>query len=263
MTMPLRDTPLTRADVDALATEADVGALGISSGAVPHEAIALLGYQRTKQVSAAARLAWENGDPAPMLTEALTRGEAIFRGALLETYREYLPLRAFLDARNFRPRTVIDIGCGTAITDLFLCRDYTPRVTLIDIEETEDQYHFWADQGSGHASLDAAVALLTDDGVPRDRITAINPRVEPEALKTVRGNLLFSFYSCGFHYPVDDYARMMTRTVERGGLVCLDLRQSYVRSQTGKLPRVLDSGEVHILYEDARSIRIALCLPQG
>lgn len=254
---------LTRADIDTLDVAADVAAMGISDAAVPPEVLALLGMQRTKQISPTSRRAWQAGNPDPLLIEARDRGHQIFQGALLETYREYIPLRDFIHARGFRPRQVIDIGCGQAISDLFLCRDFNPLINLIDIEETEEQYHFWADTGAGYASLDSAVAMLRDNGVPAGKITAVNPRLDAQALRAVRGNLLISFYSCGFHYPVDVYARMMTRTVERGGIVCLDLRKSYVHEAPGKLPRVLDSGEVHILYEDPRSVRIALCLPPG
>jgi len=146
-----------------------------------------------------------NGNPAPLRAEAETQRSEIFEGALLEIYQEYLPLRDQLKALKIPPKRVIDIGCGQAINDLFLHRDFKPHFTMVDIEHTPDQYHQWSNQGSGYASLDNAKALLHANGVAKTKVVVINPRKTPEALERLTGDLITSLYSCGFHYPVDEY----------------------------------------------------------
>jgi hypothetical protein len=249
---------LDRTIVDTLATADDIAALRLSHAAMSDDAIALLGFQRTKQVSPKSRKAWEAGDPGPLRQEASDRRDEIFAGAVLEAYREYLPLRDYLAAHGIAPKTVIDIGCGQAIPDLFLQRDFKPRFTLVDIEETPEQYHFWAESGAGYASLADAQALLLGNGAARTKVNTINPVNEPEAMEGLGADMLISFYSCGFHYPVDDYADLMVQTVANGGLVCLDLRRRYLRRRPEALDRVLTAGAMEVLYDDARSHRVVI-----
>ncbi|MFN3211112.1 MAG: hypothetical protein ACE369_19355 [Roseovarius sp.] len=222
------------------------------------EAIALLGYQRTKQISPASRKAWEAGNPAPLRQEARERRDTIFAGALAEMWPEYLPLRTFLNDHGIAPKSVIDIGCGQALPDLFLHHDFKPRFTLVDIEQTDDQYHAWANTGAGYASLDQAAALLHGNGAAKTKVRPINPGKSPGAMTGLKADLLVSFYSCGFHYPVDDYAELMVATLQAGGTVCLDLRKRYLRRDPDTLARVLAAGRRTDLFEDPRSFRVAL-----
>lgn len=247
---------LTRETLDAQAAQDTPPAF--SAGPVSDEAIALLGYQRTKQISPKSRKSWEAGNPVPLRQEARARRDVIFAGALAEMYAEYLPLRTYLNEHGITPKSVIDIGCGQALPDLFLHHDFKPRFTLVDIEQTDDQYHNWASSGAGYASLDQAAALLHGNGVAKTKVKPINPRKTPEAMDGLRADMLISFYSCGFHYPVDDYADLMVATLEAGGTVCLDLRKRYLRRNPDALARVMAAGQRTDLYEDPRSFRVAL-----
>jgi hypothetical protein len=150
---------LRRADIDRLAGPDAVAQLGLRSDMLDDRAVALLGFQRTKQITRASQLAWTRGEREPLMAEVRARRAAIIDGAVLEIYREYLPLRSCLSGLAVRPAHVIDIGCGQAINDLFLYRDFAPTLTLADIEQTEAQYHGWAAKGSGYASLDAAAGV--------------------------------------------------------------------------------------------------------
>lgn len=249
---------LDRLTVDTLATLDDIAAMKFSDAMVSDESIALLGFQRTRQISAHSRKSWMAGDPAPLRQEARERRHAIFNGALLEMYCEHLPLRQFLDSSGAFPKSVIDIGCGQALPDLFIHRDCQPRFTLVDIEQTDAQYHAWAAEGSGYASLADAKAMLHDNGVAETGADTINPLKDPGAMQGLRADMVTSYYSCGFHYFVDDYADLMVETLENGGRVCLDLRKRYMRRRPEPLARVLDAGEMHELFEDPRSKRILL-----
>ncbi|MEO1140634.1 MAG: hypothetical protein AAFW87_14405 [Pseudomonadota bacterium] len=249
---------LTREDIDASVSPSDVAPLNFTPEAMSDDAIALLGFQRTKQISPQSRKSWIAGNPVPLRQEARARRGDIFTGTLTEIYAEYLPLRAYLDKHKIKPKSVIDIGCGQALPDLFLHHDFKPRFTLIDIEQTDDQYHAWADSGSGYASLDQAAALLRGNGVAKTKVKTVNPVKAPTLMTGLKADLLISFYSCGFHYPVDDYADVMIDTLKTGGTVCLDLRKRYLRRGSDALSRVLEAAERTDLFEDPRSFRVAL-----
>lgn len=245
-----------RAKINSLASREEVSNLNFSSASLNNQALALLGFQRTKQVSKRSREAWIEGHTAPMLAEVQARGAEIFDGALHEILCEHKPLKEQLYAIGFEPKAVIDIGCGQALPDLLLHYDYDPAITLIDIEHTDNQYHFFSQEGSGYASLQVACDMLVENGVPETKVKAVNPRKTPEKMVDVTGDMVVSFYSCGFHYPVDDYADLMIQTLGKGGVVVLDLRKRYLKRKTGELRRVLDAGEVHEIYEDTRSFRM-------
>ena len=249
---------LDRVDINQLATPTDISKLNFSHAALDEHALALLGFQRTKQVSKNAREAWVNGDAAPMMNEVQERGDEIFTGALHEIYCEHLAMKNQLDAIGFKPKSVIDIGCGQALPDLFLHHDFAPRFTLIDIEHTDHQYHAFHKDGSGYASLQGARDMLVENGVATTKVKTINPRKTPKRMSSVKGDMLVSFYSCGFHYPIDDYADLMLQTLNSGGVLVLDLRKRYLRRNAGELPRVLAAGEAHEIYEDARSYRMMI-----
>ncbi|WP_170358479.1 hypothetical protein [Ruegeria arenilitoris] len=167
---------LDRQTLETLASERDVDALGISNDILPDSVIALLGFQRTKQISKQAREAWMAGNRAPLVAEVVERRGAIFNGALLEIFREHIPLRRYLAEREIRPKSIVDIGCGQALPTLFLLRDHSPKLTLVDIEHTDEQYHSWARSGSGYSSLAHARDLLVHNGADPREVETLNPQ---------------------------------------------------------------------------------------
>lgn len=212
--------------------------MAISGDSISTRAMMLIGYQRTKQVSPAARKAWEEGNPAVLEAEVLARRDEIFQRTLEEVYAEYLPLRAALAEMGRHPQSVIDIGCGQALNDALLVKDFGCAVTLIDIEETPSQYHNWNASGSGYASLAEAETFLRANGA--GEVVAINPLKTPERLEGLRADLVTSLISCGFHYPVGEYLELFLGTVAEGGLVVLDIRNRYFKNPDAALKRLLD-----------------------
>lgn len=245
---------MDRSDILQLATTSDVENLNIATTSISDSACALLGYQRTKQISRKARRSWEAGSHDVLRTEVRERRSEIITGALLEIYQEYLPLQAALTGHDLT--SVCDIGCGQGINNIFLQHDHSPHFTLIDIETTEDQYHFWSENGSGYASLEAARTLLRENGVPDDKITTINPTRTPWPEQDARFDLVTSLYSCGFHYPIDEYLDVFVTTLGSGGAVCLDLRRHYLNSGSEALSRLSRAASGQILYEDPKSLRM-------
>jgi len=236
---------VTRADIGTLASMDDLRSLSLNTASISDTACALLGFQRTKQISRRSRLIWENGDTSALAQEVQDRKSEIVQGAMLEIYQEYIPLKKALSGQDIK--TVCDIGCGQAINDVFLQADFQPAFTLVDIEETEDQYHNWADSGSGYASLESAKNLLLENGVAAASIEMINPRKDQRDVNLETFDLVTSFYSCGFHYPVDEYIELFVNTVKAGGAVCLDIRGRYLTKGSEALSQLSAVAEMEVV----------------
>ncbi|MGQ0565192.1 MAG: class I SAM-dependent methyltransferase [Gemmobacter sp.] len=194
--------------------------------------------------------AWEAGDNAPMLAQVERLGVQIARRAAEVIAAEYASLQPVLAEVPFT--WVADIGCGYALFDLFLARDFAADLLLIDIE-TNDRRHFgFQDQGAAYASLAVARALLQGNGVAAGRIVTLNPaRTDLMAAGSV--DLAVSFLSCGFHYPVDSYIAFFTKCVKPGGRIILDLRAATADAQSQRLAAL---GDIRVLPGPPKARRV-------
>lgn len=233
------------------------GLKALDGSVISHRGMMLMAYQRADNISRKSLRAWEDGDPSHLDEEVRNRRDEIFSQVVAAIGEEHLPVRNYLKARGLAPRHVIDIGCGTAISDALLKQDHDLRATLIDIEETPAQYHQWNADGAGYASLADAKAFLCANGFKTTEVTTINPRKAPAALARVNGDLVTSFISCGFHYPVTDYVDLMLKTMEASGTVILDIRHRYLRSPDEGLKALLDGNDVETLVNTAKYRRMA------
>jgi hypothetical protein len=232
-------------------------AAALDGSVISHRGMMLMGYQRTGHVSRKARLGWEAGDPSFMAAEVAEHRDRLFHDVTAKIAEEYAPVRDYLLALPQAPRHVIDIGCGAAINDALLRQDFPLRATLIDIEETPDQYHLWSDDGAGYASLDEARTFLLANGFTASQVTTLNPVKSPKALAKVTGDLVTSLFSCGFHYPIGDYIDLMLATINAGGTVILDLRGRYLAKPDDALTRLMQAATPTVLLEMPKSQRLA------
>lgn len=120
------------------------------------------------------------------------------------------------------PRSILDIGCGLAITDVFLVRAFEVRTLyLLDGDGTisKEQVGFkpdqqpWNDVAIGAAMVRANVQLDCD-------VFEVRP-----APFEMPADLIVSFRSWGHHYPVSIYIESVKRSLNPGGAVVLDIRQ--------------------------------------
>lgn len=229
----------------------------LDGSAFSQRGMMLIGYQRTGHVSRKARLAWEAGDPSVMEAEVAARRDQILAEVTDAIAQEHQPVRAYLLRRGLKPKHVVDIGCGAAIADALLRQDFDVKATLVDIEETPQQYHLWNESGAGYASLEEAKAFLCRNGFKAADVTTVNPRKTPGAMAKVSGDLVTSFISCGFHYPITDYVDLMLKTIAAGGTVILDLRGRYLAAPDEALSRLIAASESEVLIEMPKSKRMA------
>lgn len=176
--------------------------------------------------------AWEAGDLAPMSAEVDRLGADIARRAAGVIHAEYRAIAPLL--HELAPKRVADIGCGYAFFDLFVARDLKAEVVLIDLESNEHRHFGFNQEGAAYSSLARAKELLRANGVPAKQITTVNPR-EKAVERTKPVDLVVSFLSCGFHYPVDSYLPFLDKVLQPGGAAIFDLRENTARQQAEAL----------------------------
>lgn len=190
--------------------------------------------------------AWTQGDETPILglIEELGHDELVRRAAAF-IYLEYKELQPYL--QKPKPRKIADIGCGYALFDLFLAREHGAKVVLIDLE-TNDKRHFgFKSEGAAYSNLDHAREFLIANGVRKSLIDLRNP--ETDDLSDLKGlDYVFSFISCGFHYPWDTYLGFYRHALSPKGRIILDLRASRFAAA---LPDISKLGYARLLEKAA------------
>jgi hypothetical protein len=137
--------------------------------------------------------------------------------------------------------------------ELLLHQTHGARLLLIDIEQSKEHQHGFAQHGSGYADLASCRRFLTSNGVPDADIATCNPRNQP--LPPGEFDLLISLLSMGFHYPCDEYTNFILTGLRSGGSLILDKR-------TGSTDTGWDTLKSHfkVLTQavDAKSVRLVL-----
>lgn len=223
--------------IDIAKEAADPVITGLDLGCLDRDDLINLILQRSEVMfdrprSGQVIRAWESGDVAPMQAEIDRLGDAVARrvaGVIHAEYREIAPL-----LRELAPQRVADIGCGYAFFDLFLAQELKAEVVLIDLESNEHRHFGFNAEGAVYSRLARAKELLRANGVAAKRITTLNPgKTAPERIRPV--DLVVSFLSCGFHYPVDSYLPFLDKALTPGGTAIFDLREAQAAKQIAAL----------------------------
>ncbi|KIN70658.1 Methyltransferase domain family [Sulfitobacter noctilucae] len=165
---------------------------------------------------------WTKGDDAPMRELIDRMGvETLTRRAAAYIYLEYLQLRPIFEKKP--PKNIADIGCGYAMFDLFLAKEFEPHLFLIDLETNENRHFGFESEGAAYSSLSVTKSFLEDNGVPAAKITTANPEAT-DVTKLKNIDYAFSFISCGYHYPWHTYRNFFLNSVEEDGRIIIDIR---------------------------------------
>ncbi len=165
---------------------------------------------------------WAEGNDTALLKYAAENKSSILQDAMLIACRE---CRFFLKASDLvNPSKIADVGCGYAFADLILYRRYNCDIILIDIEESTNRHFGFKNTGAGCTNLAKARAFLEKNGVPKRKITTLNPNKQDLA-DIGNVDLAISLASCGFHYPVSTYDNFFKTQVSSSGGIVLDIRK--------------------------------------
>jgi SAM-dependent methyltransferase len=138
-----------------------------------------------------------------------------------ENISKYLPQNA---------TRVLDIGSGlggiNALT--YDALKTKPEIWLLDKEGVSKDwnagYHKSASTFSHYNSFDAGGQMLTGAGIPKAKINFVNISEQPfPDNKTF--DIVYSFISWGFHYPLETYSEQVKKSLSEDGVLIVDTRR--------------------------------------
>ena len=156
---------------------------------------------------------------------------------------------------NTPPKNILDIGCGLAWESRYFQKKYGCKLWLLDGEPkkekhmTEVGWNETADTFSFYYSLNFLKEKLADLGTENFELIDVNNITFPDNLKF---DLITSYKSCGFHYPVSTYKDLILKHSHESTKVIFDLRTAkgeLVSTESFKIKSILSKHKKHINAE--------------
>lgn len=226
---------------------------------IPNEAIPYIIFQRTGYLNDRKffkLLSWL-GARFFFLHKTTVRIKTRLYGKLIETSfiqdieEDYRAIASYLPNDVNR---ILDIGSGVAGVDVLLSThfDHGVHVHLLDKTELEKHIYYNFNQKTAfYNSLDIAKKLLVDNGISKDKIH-LHDADAPESCFEHRFDVITSFISWGFHYPVSTYIQSVTNSLTPNGVLILDLRKN-----TGGFEEIQKYfKEVIVIFESSKRLQV-------
>jgi SAM-dependent methyltransferase len=157
---------------------------------------------------------------------------------------------------NTAPTNILDIGCGFAWESRMFQRKHNSKLWLLDgnpednnESQTEVGWNTSSKTFAFYHSFDILNKKLEELGTKNYELIDVNNMVFPEDLKF---DLITSFKSCGFHYPVTTYKNLILKHSHPETKIIFDLRTSKgnVVDTTGfEIVNILTKHKKHINAE--------------
>lgn len=159
------------------------------------------------------------------------------------------------------PKTILDIGCGMAWESRKFTEKYNTELWLIDgdVESNNNKdiarsnygkWHETPDTMMFYHSLNYIKEKLDESGIKNYHLINTNNIQIPADTKF---DLITSWLSCGFHYPVSSYRDLILKHSHKHTMICMDLRltkQSINRMPVlehgVELVKVIHTGQKHV-----------------
>lgn len=135
------------------------------------------------------------------------------------------------------PKTILDIGCGLAWESRLFNKKYNSELWLLDGDAKNNdkklptantgKYHTTVDDFLFYHPLDNLDNELKKLGTKNYHLVDCNDINIPEDIKF---DLITSWVSCGFHYPVNTYRDLILKHSHPNTKVIMDLRVMYKKS---------------------------------
>lgn len=130
-----------------------------------------------------------------------------------------------------KPSNLLDIGCGLAWESRMFGNQFNTELWLIDGDANnnkdkdsnskETKYHESANSFLFYHTLDLLDAELKKLNTPNYHLIDCNVLNIPD---TVKFDLITSWLSCGFHYPVSTYKHLILKHSHKDTKIIVDLR---------------------------------------
>jgi SAM-dependent methyltransferase len=147
------------------------------------------------------------------------------------------------------PTTILDIGCGMAFESRMFNKKYNSKLWLLD-GDVKDNPEVSRDIRFGSVETMAFYNKLTDieQVLKEDNITDYsllnvnNFSIDADQ----KFDLICSWFSCGFHYPVHAYKELILKHSHSDTALIFDLRKKLINDLDIEIVQVLEEGEKHI-----------------
>lgn len=148
--------------------------------------------------------------------------------------------------------SVLDIGCGVAGIDVLFSEYYRqPQLFLLDKTELDRVWYGFQSTGAFYNSLDVAKFMLTENGIPESNVHLVEAQ-DDFSINTpehIRFDLVTSFISWGFHYPVETYLSEVMRVIADDGVLIVDLRyeadMGILKSRFNHVEKICQKNKAH------------------
>jgi SAM-dependent methyltransferase len=133
------------------------------------------------------------------------------------------------------PRRILDIGCGYAHVSQFFQEKYGTELWLLDGDRSlnTEQHTRKAKYGpvedfQFYAPVSQLRAHWDSQGMQYTFVDAQQPEIDP----TVKFDLVYSWISCGFHYPITVYQDLITDHTSSDSVIIMDFRRKSLAAQS-------------------------------
>jgi SAM-dependent methyltransferase len=135
----------------------------------------------------------------------------------------------YLNSLSFKPKRILDIGCGYAQTTIEFQKKYGSELWLMDGDVSQNtnkslrQGKFGdTDSMMFYLSNDQLFDYWKEQSVDYVFVDAVNPVID----ENIKFDMVCSWLSCGFHYPVDTYKDLILKHTDEKSIILMDLRAS-------------------------------------
>lgn len=143
---------------------------------------------------------------------------------------------------------LLDIGCGFAIESSILSKEYNTHIYLLDGDTTTNNKTQKRHNDFGKTETMQFYNKLEDIEEKVKKITTNYTIIDCNNIKLddkLKFDIIWSFRSCGFHYPLSTYRKLCLKHSHKNTKFIFDIRK-------GTIPK--DINIEKILYEDKKKI---------
>lgn len=124
------------------------------------------------------------------------------------------------------PQRILDIGCGFAQTSQMFQEKYATELWLLegDKSSTADATRFgkWGQVNTfgWYLPIDTLKETWDARGMKYTHVDGSRPKIQND----IKFDLVYSWLSCGFHYPVDTYRDFVKQHTTDDSMIIMDIR---------------------------------------
>lgn len=136
-----------------------------------------------------------------------------------------------------KPKNLLDIGCGLAWESRMFSQKYGTELYLMDGDASANKNKTVAQDVAYNASADNFLFYNTFKNLKKQlsllgtknyHLIDCNDISIP---KNIKFDLITSWLSCGFHYPISTYASLIRKHAHKETKIIMDLRKIYFKTE--------------------------------